>query len=71
MRKPLYTICQQQKRRPQVTNPQSQTPEDRFSHDEAHLLLLFQIVDPLIVDMIRNKPDLKVFNYYGEEFVHQ
>lgn len=29
-----------------------------------------QIVDNLIMDMVRQKPDLKVYNYYGEEFIH-
>ena len=32
--------------------------------------VIFQIVDSLIVEVIRRKPDLKVLNYYGEEFVH-
>ena len=28
----------------------------------------FQILDDLIVDVIRRKTDLRVLNYYGEEF---
>lgn len=31
----------------------------------------FQIIDELIEDVIRKKPDLRVFNYYGEQFVHE
>jgi hypothetical protein len=30
----------------------------------------FQIVDELIEDVVRKKPDLKVFDYYGQLFVH-
>lgn len=29
-----------------------------------------KIIDELIVDVIRRKPNLKVLNYYGEEFVY-
>lgn len=30
-----------------------------------------KIIDELIEDVIRKKPDLRVFNYYGEQFVHE
>lgn len=30
-----------------------------------------KIVDSTIEDVVRRKPDLKVYNYYGEEFVHE
>lgn len=33
--------------------------------------VFFQIIDELIEDVIRKKPDLRVFNYYGEQFVHE
>ncbi|XP_062577595.1 F-box/LRR-repeat protein 2-like [Saccostrea cucullata] len=29
-----------------------------------------RIIDELIEDVVRKKPDLTVFNYYGEQFVH-
>ena len=31
---------------------------------------LFQIIDELIVDIVRQMPKLKATNYYGEEFCH-
>ena len=46
-------------------------PDCWLSHEKAELsMYVLQIVDQLIVDVIRKKADWKVFNYYGEEFVH-
>ena len=49
----------------------SRVPEEIPNLTFLDLRQCNKIVDQLIVDVIRKKADLKVFNYYGEEFVHQ
>ncbi|KAL4230606.1 hypothetical protein ACF0H5_010983 [Mactra antiquata] len=45
-------------------------PEEMSKLKYLDLRQCNRIVDSLIVDVVRRKPDLKVLNYYGEEFVH-
>ncbi|XP_045205172.2 F-box/LRR-repeat protein fbxl-1-like [Mercenaria mercenaria] len=48
----------------------SRVPEEMTKLKFLDLRQCNQILDNLIVDMVRRKKDLKVINYYGEEFVH-
>ena len=34
------------------------------------MFFIIQIQDSLIYNVVRQKPDLRVINYYGEEFIH-
>lgn len=48
----------------------ARVPEEMTKLKFLDLRQCNQILDNLIVDMVRRKKDLKVINYYGEEFVH-
>ncbi|XP_060573018.1 F-box/LRR-repeat protein 7-like [Ruditapes philippinarum] len=48
----------------------SRVPEEMTRLQFLDLRQCNKILDNLIVDMVRRKKDLRVINYYGEEFIH-